>query len=166
MLSASQLAILAENAGFTGAEISTAVAIALAESGGNPNAYNPEPAAGTPQGYGSYGLWQIYLKAHPEFAGEDLNDPQTNADLAYQVYAQSGFSSWSTFNSGKYLAFLDEAQTALPSAAQPAQSNASVASSLPASPAAPPVQSPQIDPLMIAGILFAGVAGIALVRNL
>jgi Lysozyme like domain len=93
----------AQNAGFQGDDLDTAVSIALAESSGNPNAYNPETAAGTPQGQGSYGLWQIYLKAHPEYSGQNLYDPQTNANAAFALYQQSGgFSPWSTYQSGAY----------------------------------------------------------------
>ena len=106
-LSAPQLQAYAAAAGFSGADLATAAAVALAESGGNPSAYNPETAAGTPDGQGSYGLWQIYLNAHPEFAGLNLYDPQTNANAAYQVYAAAGgFSPWSTYNSGAYLRYL------------------------------------------------------------
>jgi hypothetical protein len=104
-LSPAQIAQYAAAAGFTGADLLTAVDIALAESGGNPAAYNPETAAsgGTPQGQGSYGLWQIYLKMHPEFSGEDLTDPQTNANAAYSIYAiAGGFTPWSTYTSGEY----------------------------------------------------------------
>lgn len=101
----------ASNAGFTGTDLLTAVAIAYAESGGNPNAYNPETAASAPIGKGSFGLWQIYLNAHPEFAGENLYDPQTNANAAYSIYQAAGysFSPWSTFKSGAYQAYLDQA---------------------------------------------------------
>ena len=55
-------------------------------------------------GLGSYGLWQIYLAAHPEFAGDNLYDPQTNANDAYEIYQRAGnsFSPWSTFKSGAY----------------------------------------------------------------
>jgi hypothetical protein len=102
-LSAAQIAQYAAAAGFTGNDLLTAVDIALAESGGNPAAYNPETAAGTPQGQGSYGLWQIYLKMHPEFAGQNLADPQTNANAAYSIYAiAGGFTPWSTYTSGEY----------------------------------------------------------------
>lgn len=104
-LSPAQIAQYAAAAGFTGKDLITAVDIALAESGGNPGAYNPETAAagGTPQGQGSYGLWQIYLKMHPEFAGENLADPQTNANAAYSIYAiAGGFTPWSTYTSGEY----------------------------------------------------------------
>ncbi len=99
---------LAAGAGFSGNDLDVAVAVAMAESGGNPDAYNPE---------GSYGLWQIYLPDHPEFAGWNLFDPPTNARAAYQVYAKAGgrFTPWSTYRPGKhgepprYLAFLPAA---------------------------------------------------------
>jgi len=104
-----QLLGLASQAGFSGADLATAVAVALAESSGNPEAYNPERAAGAPEGQGSFGLWQIYLHAHPEFAGQNLFDPQTNAVAAYAVYSAAGnsFHPWSTFVSGAYLAQLE-----------------------------------------------------------
>lgn len=109
-LTAQQIAGYAQAAGFTGDALVKAVAIALAESSGNPKAYNPETAAGAPQGQGSYGLWQIYLAAHPEFAGVNLYDPQTNANAAFAVYSTAGgFTPWSTFNSGAYQAHLSAA---------------------------------------------------------
>jgi soluble lytic murein transglycosylase-like protein len=97
-LSAAQIQAYAAAAGFSGADLQTAVGIARAESSGNPSAYNPE---------GSYGLWQIYLPAHPEYAGVNLNDPQTNANAAFAIYsAAGGFSPWSTYISGAYLAYM------------------------------------------------------------
>lgn len=105
-LNALQIRTLASNAGFTGTDLDVAVGIALAESGGNPQAYNPETAANTPQGMGSYGLWQIYLKDHPEFTGWNLKDPQQNAYAAYQVFQEQGFEAWSTYNSGAYQTYL------------------------------------------------------------
>jgi hypothetical protein len=111
-LTAGQIAQYAAAAGFSGADMVTAVAIALAESrGGDPNAYNKEPQdvpgnygrSSADDGLGSYGLWQIYLAAHPEFAGENLLDPQTNANAAYAIYAVAGgFHPWSTYTSGEY----------------------------------------------------------------
>ncbi|MHB8674717.1 MAG: transglycosylase SLT domain-containing protein [Candidatus Limnocylindrales bacterium] len=114
-LSASQIAQYAAAAGFTGDDLATAIAIAMAESGGNPKAYNPETAARTPVGQGSFGLWQIYLKAHPEFAGVDLTDPQTNANAAFSVYQAAGnrFTPWSTFGNGAYASYLSQAQGAI-----------------------------------------------------
>jgi len=114
-LSAAQIAQLAAAAGFSGDDLATAVAIALAESGGNPKAYNPETAARAPEGQGSYGLWQIFLKAHPEFAGQDLTDPATNAAAAFSVYSAAGqsFTPWSTFGNGAYQTYLSQAQGAV-----------------------------------------------------
>lgn len=102
------IANLASSAGFSGQDVQTAVAIALAESSGNVDAYNPERFAtgGTPTGMGSYGLWQIYLRDHPEFSDVNLYDPQANANAAFQIYSASGFGAWSTYNSGAYTAYL------------------------------------------------------------
>lgn len=113
-LSFAALVQLAQNAGF-GADSQTAAAIAMAESGGDPNAYNPEPQdvpgkydrVSADDGLGSYGLWQIYAAAHPEFNGQDLTDPDTNAGAAFQTYTNSsGFRAWSTFKSGAYQKYL------------------------------------------------------------
>lgn len=110
-LSASQIAQYAANAGFSGDDLETAVAIALAESSGNPNANGDTNL--TPGG--SVGLWQINLKAHPEFAQVDLTDPQTNADAAYAVYVAAGynFRPWSTYKSGAFAQYLSDAQGAV-----------------------------------------------------
>jgi soluble lytic murein transglycosylase-like protein len=112
-LSYDALVQLAQDAGFD-TDSNTAAAIALAESSGDPNAYNPEKNAhlgpgyhDAPDGKGSFGLWQIYSNAHPEFDGQDLTDPQTNANAAYSIYAAAGgFSPWSTFKSGAYQRYM------------------------------------------------------------
>lgn len=102
-LSFSDLQGYAANAGFSGDDLNTACAIALAESSGNPSAVgdlNITPG-------GSIGLWQINLKAHPEYNANELTDPQTNANAAFAVYsAAGGFSPWSTYNSGAYQSYL------------------------------------------------------------
>src|ERR1700690_1256811 len=102
-LSPYQIAVLAYNAGFRGNDLRMATGIALAESGGNSNAYNPETGAGTPKGEGSRGLWQIYGAAHPQFDTDKIYDPQLNAAAAYQVYREAGnkFTPWSTYNNGQ-----------------------------------------------------------------
>jgi hypothetical protein len=110
-LSAQQIAGYAQTAGFSGPDLVTAVAVALAESSGNPQAHG-DKSLGT--GIGSFGLWQIYADAHPEF-GPDFSalfDPQTNAQAAYQVYQAAGgsFRPWSTFNSGAYFQYVEQAQ--------------------------------------------------------
>jgi len=107
-LSYQQLVDLAKNDGFTYADANIDAAIALAESKGNPLAYNPEINANTPPFLGSYGLWQIYLKAHPEFAGQNLYDQQTNANAAFDIYTKRGnsFKDWSTYNNGDYQSYI------------------------------------------------------------
>lgn len=106
------IATVAQNAGFSGQDLVTAVAVAMAESSGDPNAFGD---AGV--GQGSYGLWQINSLYHPEF-GPDfsaLYDPQTNANAAYQVYQAAGdsFSPWSTFKSGSYEQFVSSVAAAV-----------------------------------------------------
>src|SRR5580700_1059943 len=155
ILTPAQISLYAQNAGFSGADLQTAVAIALAESGGNPVTYNPETAAGTPDGEGSYGLWQIYLNAHPEFAMENLYDPQTNANAAYSVYsAAGGFSPWSTYGSGAYQAFLSQI---------PAPAGAVTASPLPTSVNSAAVSEASLVPagLDTSTILWLGAAVLA-----
>lgn len=101
-LTPQQIAQYAYRAGFRGADLVKAVAIAMAESGGNPQAYNPELAAGTKSGAGSRGLWQVYGTAHPQFNNATMFDPLENAKAAYQVYREAGnkFTPWSTWNLG------------------------------------------------------------------
>jgi len=101
----------AYRAGFRGDALRIAVAIAYAESGGDPTMYNPETAAGTPAGMGSVGLWQIYRKAHPDLANLNLTDPQVNANAAMSVFRQAGgsFYPWATYQHGSYIPFLPRA---------------------------------------------------------
>jgi hypothetical protein len=87
-------------------ELATAVAIALAESGGNPNAYNASPA---------YGLWQI----HP--GDSSLFDPANNARAAWGKYSGAGnsFSPWTTFNQRTYVPFVPRGNVAAASTTPP-----------------------------------------------
>ena len=106
----SDIATVAQNAGFSGQDLVTAVAVAMAESSGNPDALGDIGI-----GQGSFGLWQISSKYHPEFGPDftTLYDPQTNANAAFQVYQAAGnsFSSWSTFKSGSYQSFRSSVAT-------------------------------------------------------
>jgi len=77
-LSAREIHKAAMEAGFTPDEAVTMTAIALAESGGNPKAHNSVNED-------SRGLWQINMKAHPNFPRDAAYDPLTNARLAYEV---------------------------------------------------------------------------------
>jgi hypothetical protein len=154
ILSTEQIIQLAQTAGFTGTDLATAVAVALAESGGDPNAYNPETAAGAPQGKGSYGLWQIYLEAHPEDASLNLYDPQTNANAAYQTYANAGgaFTPWSTFKSGAYLAQLPAVGVAIAAASVAPDVDAITSDG-----SANPPDGSQMAMLIVGGVLVFGL---------
>jgi hypothetical protein len=87
----------AQNAGFSGGDLLIATAIAYAESSGNPGAVGDNGD--------SIGLWQINLPNHPEFQGQDLTNPQVNANAAFSIYSAAGnsFSPWTTFKTGAYL---------------------------------------------------------------
>lgn len=112
VMTAADIGQVAANAGFQGDDLVTAVAVALAESSGNPNAWGD---AGI--GAGSFGLWQINAKYHPEYGPDfsQLYDPQTNANAAFAVYSQAGqsFKPWSTFKTGAYLANVQVAMAQL-----------------------------------------------------
>jgi Lysozyme like domain len=84
-----QLQQLAADNGFP--DPALAAAVAMAESGGNPNAYNTE---------GSYGLWQIDVVYHPQYQSDPsvLFDPTTNAQAAFQISSGgTNWNPWTTF---------------------------------------------------------------------
>lgn len=89
----------ARSAGFSGGDLAVAVAIAYAESSGNPNAVGDVDLGR------SIGLWQINLAAHPEYTEEELYGPQTNANAAFAIYQAAGnsFSPWTTYKTGAYI---------------------------------------------------------------
>lgn len=109
-LSIIQLWNLAKAAGFSGADAVIAVAVALAESGGDPEAYGDRNIP--VEGAASLGLWQINTYYHPEF-GPDfsvLMNPQRNAEAAFSVYRAAGnsFTPWTTFKNGAYASFVNQ----------------------------------------------------------
>lgn len=135
VLSAEEIAFLAQNAnaatrgatekGFSSTrthrgyrEDATAVAIALAESGGDTEAHNTTPPDD------SYGLWQINMYGslgparRKQFGlsnNNQLFNPAINADAAYQVFLDAGrqFGPWSVFKSGSYLRHMPTALRAV-----------------------------------------------------
>ena len=91
-------AYAAAAAGFTGTDLPIAVAVAQAESGGNPLATHVNSDGST-----DLGLWQINNRAHPDLiASGDWRDPASNARMAYSVWQAAGgsFSPWVTFTTG------------------------------------------------------------------
>ena len=80
-------------------------AIAIHESGGNPQAHNPRHPDN------SYGLFQINMLDEPGYqlgaerrakygltSNEELKDPETNARIALDILRTSGWSAWTTNN--------------------------------------------------------------------
>lgn len=94
----------------------TAIAVVLAESGGDPTAHNDTPPDD------SYGLFQInmYGDLRDERAQRynldslaNLYEPRKNAEVAYDIFQRAGsFRPWSVYTSGSYLRFIPRAQAA------------------------------------------------------
>lgn len=146
-LSLPQLIARARRGGFQGEEAAIAAAVAMAESGGNPLAHNPNAQTGD----NSYGLWQVNMlggmgpERRKEFglrANEELFDPDVNARAAKQIRDSQGFGAWSVYKSGKYLDYLPQAKAAL------SETPVTVGAAAGAGPAPPPAsQASSGDPL-------------------
>ena len=104
-----QLRQLVRGAGFAENEISTMVAIAMAESGGNSKAHNAKPPDN------SYGLWQINMignlgpdrrKRYGISSNEQLFDPDINVKVAKRIRDEQGLNAWTTYSGGAYKKFL------------------------------------------------------------
>jgi len=112
-MDAAGIAAAAKAGGFPDSEIPLAVAIALAESGGNPRAHNATPPDN------SYGLWQINMYGplgparraqYGLQSNEELFDPVKNARAAYAVRRGQGWTAWSVYTNGRYKRYLSDAQ--------------------------------------------------------
>ncbi|MFN8074852.1 MAG: hypothetical protein U0Q15_05445 [Kineosporiaceae bacterium] len=104
-------ATVATKAGFTSATIVTAVAIAMAESSCNPSAtgHNDDSRHTTDRG-----LWQINDYWHSEVSDTCAYQAQCNANAAYDISSKgTDWDQWSTWDSGSYRNFLDQAQAAV-----------------------------------------------------
>lgn len=97
VLSKRDLTALAKYVGFPDPRL--AAAIALAESGGVPNALGDSGS--------SVGLWQVHLPAWPQYSRGDMANPLKNARAAYRI-SKGGrdFRPWSTYKTGKYRGYL------------------------------------------------------------
>jgi hypothetical protein len=116
-LNAEQIAKAAHAAGFRGAALATATAIALAESGGNPMAHNDKPPDD------SYGLWQVNYYAAAGIDREarirNLGTPESmydpfNAARAAFIISRGGtyWRDWSVYLSGAYRLHMPAASAA------------------------------------------------------
>lgn len=103
-----QIASAAVSAGFPREEIPTAVAVALAESGGNPLAVN----ANEPDGSVSRGLWQINSVHSALLQSNDWRDPAGNAKMAFIIWQRAGgkWSPWGAFNNQSFRLYLTRGQ--------------------------------------------------------
>jgi hypothetical protein len=115
-LTDAQIAAAAKVGGFTGDGLVVAVAVALAESSGDPRAHNGKGLDD------SYGLWQINMRGdmgparRRQFgitSNSQLFDPATNAKAAYAISkGGKSWGPWSTYTNLAYRNFLSRARLA------------------------------------------------------
>ncbi|GHH42873.1 type VII secretion target [Lentzea cavernae] len=124
-LSPEQIAQHARAAGFEGEGLTIAIAVALAESGGDPRAHNARPPDD------SYGLWQINMlggmgperrRQHGLDSNRELFDPRVNAKVANSLSKDGkSWTPWSTYTNGAYRKYLDVAREAARGSRTPAR---------------------------------------------
>jgi hypothetical protein len=102
---AAQIAQVAARAGWSGSALTTAVAVALAESSGRIDVVNS---------IGCVGLWQINVPVHPQWTTAAMKDPNANASAAHSLYVSAGnkWTPWEAYTTGAYLAQMGRAQLA------------------------------------------------------
>lgn len=106
-LSAAQIATVAKAAGFSGSELTIAVAVAFGESGGVPTAvnHNTDSKKST-----DFGLWQINDYWNPDILRMgSWSNPADNARMAYAIYKRQGWKAWYAYSNGSYLAHMPKA---------------------------------------------------------
>lgn len=117
-----QLAGIAAKAGFRGRALVTAVAVALAESGGNSAAVHTNLDAHRSR---DRGLWQINSYWHKEVTDAQAFDPTGNAAAAYRISrAGADWSEWTTWRTGAALAQATRARIGVAQAIQAATATA------------------------------------------
>jgi surface antigen len=120
VLTRSQVAQYAAQAGFKGNALTIALAVAQAESSFRTDAINHNTNGST-----DYGLWQI--NSIHGYSSSQLMNPLYNAQAAYKISGSgSNWQPWTTYNTGAYLKYMptgtDPANTSSP-AVQTAKSN-------------------------------------------
>lgn len=112
MLTPVTIAEHAARAGWRDRNLPIAIAVAMAESGGNPNAHN------TRGGADARGVWQVNVAhdAHPEYASVNLYDPQANANAAFKIWQAGGWGPWQAHGNNSYLLFMPAALVAIEAA--------------------------------------------------
>lgn len=104
-----ELVDAAIKAGFTGEALLTAVAVALAESGGNRQAVSPQGAGGVRH----WGLWQINDRDHT-FDKTLIFDALYNAKFAFTI-SKGGrdWTPWTTYRNNAYKTHLETARSSI-----------------------------------------------------
>jgi len=106
-LSAKQIAQVAATAGFNKSEdmLTKAVAVALAESGGETTAVSSTGCC--------HGLWQINVEVHP-YTKTQMQDPAQNAAAAFSISKQgTNWNPWSAYTNASYLLHMPTAKDAV-----------------------------------------------------
>jgi hypothetical protein len=160
-VSPQQIAGYAVSAGFPPDQIATAVAVALAESGGETTATNRNSNGST-----DYGLWQIntvhgaLLNQGDKFNGAD------NAKMALTVYARAGnkWTPWSVYKSGTYRAQMGTGTLAAAKPIAP-DNGPATAPSPTATPTADTSVIPAASPFDIFGPIGTALASLTSVVN-
>lgn len=116
VLSDNEIAQVARGAGLSGDSVVIAVAVSLAESGGNPRAHNAVPPDN------SYGLWQINMLGsmgpsrrakYGLRSNDDLYDPATNARVMADLSNKgTNWRPWTTYTRGTYKIYLNRGKAA------------------------------------------------------
>jgi hypothetical protein len=92
--------------------LTLAVAVALAESGGNEGATNTNT-----NGSVDVGIWQInsvHRRTHPNWTPQWLKVPENNAQAMAEISGGgSNWTPWSAYNNGRYEQFMDRARAAV-----------------------------------------------------
>lgn len=149
-LTAQQIAGYAQAAGFTGQGLTWAVAVALAESGGNAAAQHTNT-----NGSVDRGLWQINSRAHPEVSSAQAFDPAQAARAAFTI--SKGGTSWTPWTTAKNGAAQAMLGTAALAASKPIATGSSSTTAQDAGLLQLPGQA--IDGVATAGKSLAALAG-------
>lgn len=106
VLTANQIAGVAQAAGFVGNDLVTAVAIVFPESGGDANQQSHNNNGST-----DYGLWQINSVHADLLKSGSWSVPLDNAKMAFSVYQSAGhrFTPWVTYNRKLHLPYMAKA---------------------------------------------------------
>jgi hypothetical protein len=105
ILTRAQITDLVRTYGCPEYAVTTAVAVALAESGGDSRATN---AAGNTPPSTDRGLWQINSYWHPEVSDDCAFDPWCATSHAAEISRYwTDFSPWSAYNNGSYRTYLE-----------------------------------------------------------